>query len=370
MSQDSIAALADRLSAVKGPAAAAAPLCTLILYRHIVRTGGTSLRSSFCDARTPMRAAAVTWSPVGRPDSMPRGCQHKGMEAVKGRAVERFQTCALEGDVAAGAQGWAVEYHIANDGSRRFSGDARNVSDSRPEVRLDRAGAPLGELHWRWGSRARALTVLLLRGPSHGTKDARHTACCKQVLIVREPSSWFHSQWLNPEGPHMGWSHATRRNVMAAIQRLKPNPQWRALVGDSGDLQCPPEDIDCALGRFDVVGVTERLGEALQLVCSLAALRVCPTLRHLNSKQAANESASCSTCARHLLTALACNRSSTSSLSASAALSTGVGWRETAGLLRGPTRRGCCSSLRRCIWSSHRRPLGCPHARRPLLHFE
>jgi hypothetical protein len=47
------------------------------------------------------------------------------------------------------------------------------------------------------------------------------------------------------------------------------------------------------LDRLDLVGVFERLGEWLQLVCELAAISPCPPLPHLNAKHSTRKTEAC-----------------------------------------------------------------------------
>ena len=254
---------------VTAPARTVRAMCTLILYRHIVRTGGTSLRASLCQATRGMRQAHVSWAPVVRPEGVPAHCRKRGgMPEAKRRAVASFKACTAN-ENAPGAKecGWAIEYHVFNDGVREFFDDVRNVSAFRPQQSYAPSIPRL--LGWPSGGRARALTV----------------------VVVREPASWFHSMWLNPEMGHMQWAHLTRSNVTTAIlstYKIKRNPQWRALADASGDSRCPRDDVSCMLGHFDVVGVTARLEETLQLLCVVAQMRSCPTLGHANQKKDVN----------------------------------------------------------------------------------
>ena len=235
--------------------AAPAARCALIAWRHVPKTGGTTLRHAF----EQLELSAPSWSAIGRgerPETVPGHCGRAnmgiGLWEVRGYARSAFLRCA---HTAGRSRGWSLEYHIPVDGSRAV---LNNVIDLR----------------------AHALPP-----------DARAVT----VMVVREPVAWYRSQWLATSGNR--YRPRRREGPTEFATRLGPDAQWRELT----DLAMPhapasaaeqrvvarvrsarqgggAADVEALLSLFDVVGTTERLAETLLVTCLRAGLGACPTL--------------------------------------------------------------------------------------------
>jgi len=76
-----------------------------------------------------------------------------------------------------------------------------------------------------------------------------------------------------------GWRLTSPRWLYPPLEHVGHEPMRRAATR--------------LLDRLDLVGVFERLGEWLQLVCELAAISPCPPLPHLNAKHSTRKTEAC-----------------------------------------------------------------------------
>lgn len=219
------------------------------------------------------------------------------MYTMRPLAMEAFHSCRGDKSLRGG---WSIEYHIQIDGSRSL---ARH-----------------------------ALALDSLRRPRAPHADVRALV----VTIVRNPFSWYRSQWVNPSGtvyarlrtavidPASTRRGRTRANLTRFVLALGPAWQYRDLLeaSDKDGLwsqklramnatlprlpdfgyhpelhpslvgsqrvayEASDEAIAALVGFFDVVGVTERLNETLLVVCHRIGLAACPVL---GSRNAENE---------------------------------------------------------------------------------
>lgn len=224
--------------------------CALLLWRHLEKSGGTSLRVAF----ERLELATAKWTAIGRPERLEQtqwNCRRRDVNTFRPRALRAFENCA--GGLVKQQQqrhAWSVEYHVANDGALRFARD----------------------LH--------ALRGLM-------TPAVSPRARVVVVLVVREPHAWYASEWRLPEGQVWHASAYTRHNFSNFVRRVGPNFQWRSLLRDSGlnrtdsivELLIPQTvDIRRVLSTFDVVGVTEQLASTMFLICEAVGLARCPAL--------------------------------------------------------------------------------------------
>ena len=241
--------------------------CLIVMYRHVVRCGGTSVRVAF----HRLELNVGHWAALGRSEAISGPCRRTQWVLNKQEGLQRFLSCAANQRSAEDAAGWSIEYHVPNDGAERFAADSHAVSAYRPPYDL----AYL--MQWVLQPQvARALTV----------------------LVVRRPVEWFRSQWLHPEMRAAHWSHQYRSNVTSAILGMRMNPQWHEVVRGSGFVNRTHTMAACRLGlyddgrpavpcvlrEFDIVGVTDQIGDLMLLVCRIAGMAVCPPIAHDNRR--------------------------------------------------------------------------------------
>lgn len=188
------------------------------------------------------------WTAMGRPERLRHtqwNCRRRDLARSRKAALASFRRCAQHTELPASAHGWSLEYHVTS----AVGGD-RSINFAQ-HLRELRAMLPLPE------------TTIIA------------------VAVLREPHSWFASEWRQPEG--LTWpARSQQRHHFDRFVKVIGAFQWRALVEGSGwnatDGAVDAASIRRLLSRFDVVGVTERLPTTMFLLCSALRLVLCPTL--------------------------------------------------------------------------------------------
>ena len=251
-----------------------APSCAVVQWRHLVHCGGTSIRHAF--ERLELSIGTTRFMAVGRDldsrqrELIPRACVRCGpqrcggaMVYARAEALREVAQCVRRGEGDQQARSWSLEYHIDayEKASASLSADVQRMTALLASLARSRppAGVPA------------VLTVL-------------------RVVVVRAPLAWMRSIYAHPEGGFTGNSYnrsrwapgLASRNATAFAIGQGGGVQWSALVARSGWVKSPKDDdnatMHAVLGRFDVVGVVERLPEVLLHVCERVRLPRCPIL--------------------------------------------------------------------------------------------
>ena len=171
-----------------------APSCSIVLWRHIEKCGGTSIRIAFERLELP-----TNFSAISRPERLEHtqwNCRKRDVRGYRPRALRAFNSCVQLTGVNGGSHGWSVEYHVPDDGSKTFARDLYTLRSSF-------AASPPS---------VRALAV----------------------TFVREPHSWYASEWRAPEGLVWRALIAAGTNFTRFVIALGPGWQYRALLHHSG----------------------------------------------------------------------------------------------------------------------------------------
>lgn len=204
------------------PLASPPPSCALVLWRHLPKAGGTSMRGAF--ARLYAESGG-RWLSVGRWDRLSdaeRGCLTPAPN-YRVKLLALWANCTAS--VAAGAPAQpavrgAIEYHVVNDGGQAFpahAARARALERAAHAAATPPGPSPRG---------VRLVLVTVLRDPlgrvasqwERPTMEAR-----QQVRRIRAALGLQDTPgWMEDEG--------ARRRVARAFARDAPEPQCRALA--------------------------------------------------------------------------------------------------------------------------------------------
>ena len=187
------------------------------------------------------------------------------------RALRAFHTCKKQPVGASHA--WSLEYHIAKE---PISGIPTRGYDDESEL---------------FGS------DLISVRPSPNVVSPP-SARVLAITIVREPHSWYASQWRAPEGAVWPARKHGQDNFSEFVSVLGAGWQYRSLLKESGlnsssvlvgaaarasaigaaDGARPARLARMLLSVFDVVGVTNRLETTMFFICEAVGLALCPAL--------------------------------------------------------------------------------------------
>lgn len=233
------------------------PSCRLIMWRHIVDTGGSSIRRAFED----LMLETGSWQSVSRPDRLHvlRTCIMYSV--YQPEALSRYLTCARQGGRSASAFSASVEYHIPGD-----------VVRFRDHV---------------------------MQLPGSADTAIAHAVV---VTVVREPFAQIVSEWANPRAVNGHPEISTPATFIRSFPRdgqcaqlvkfalpKATRRRFKGGVDDCGQLAARSgfweqgkTGLEGLLSRFDVVGVTEQLSATLLVVCVRAGMPRCPVLSRVN----------------------------------------------------------------------------------------
>lgn len=257
----------------------APPRCAVLLWRHLVHCGGTSVRHAF--ELLELSVGTQRWTAVGRDQdvrqsAMPFFCARDplhgpSLQTLRASALVEVDRCVQSQHhardvIAAVARGWSLEYHVEN-------------------------AAPALAKHQRWLlSMASAVSAAVLRVVA--------------MVVVRSPLGWLRSQFAHPEGSLLGKGSKVgnrsgarapglaSRNASAFALGQGGAVQWTALTRGSGWARPGDESMQtmhAVLSGFEIVGVLERLDDVMLCACERMRLAQCPVLLREHTAAAVRE---------------------------------------------------------------------------------
>ena len=229
------------------------PPCQLVIWRHLINTGGTALRLAFEE----LMLTTGSWQAMSRLENSytVKDCSvYTGIYQIE--ALSRFLACVRSQGKGGTAYSASAEYHVPPD-SQEFRGHVEQL--------------PLGVSP----SIARALVVTVVRDPYRLIRAEYSTfrAVYQRRKHLNTPEL-FIKGWVPDQqcGELFRYSIRERQHIFECPRDIDQHRFWRSGgVGLKG-----------LLDHFDVVGVTEQLAGTVLLICSRIGLRHCPILGHAN----------------------------------------------------------------------------------------
>lgn len=302
--------------------------CTLVLWRHVTKAGGTTVRVAF--ERLSVRSGAA-WVHVARQERLsatPPRCVFYASKGVRQLAIGAFDRCARGGEPFH----LAMEYHVPPDDSAQFARHALYARGATAALGKGAAVAravlvvvirnPLAWLQSEWVLPA-ADKELVRRGNTSllsWIATRAETQCVELATLSglegRAEASWAasradaginlaHHAWaaaslpadragttLTAEGmmaahsARGGWARLCRPwsdapsdplggLARAEIERTEPLASLAPLA-PRGVSAAQTRALQALLAPYDVLGVTERLGHTLGVLCARAGIAECP----------------------------------------------------------------------------------------------
>lgn len=232
------------------------PSCSVIVFRHIQKTGGSSITDQFYQLQEDMQWAVTGyWSPCWKERGFfaaPTRVRYvRALRALGERVIKRGANSSVVPPHGINGPLWATRqfFHLHHPDSTQCGG-LRGLSE---EVALLRPLAPALGCH------------------------------VSVAMLVREPWSFFVSWYYYIGARRCG--HCS----FVEFLRLNLNAQSHLALGGapriySAALRTRYEsrddslrmELDRVLGGVDVLGITENLNEFMVLLCEAAGLTVCP----------------------------------------------------------------------------------------------
>jgi hypothetical protein len=221
--------------------------CSAILWRHIVKAGGTTMRNAF--ERLSMHSGA-RFVNVGRQDRValyPKPCMPYGVK-WRSHALHAWLECARAPSVVASASRlqMALEYHVPDDGTRFWAfhlletrRSARLAGGSGSQPPQPASSRMLSAIPGPTPPRARVVTVTMLRNAISMYRSEFENPADPNPLVTQRGLSW--TEYLSRIGPNKqcfelalnsGFDRLSKHVAEEPSLRDDANAMIRQILGD------------------------------------------------------------------------------------------------------------------------------------------